>query len=387
MKIVNICAHYQDKLGYQEHYLGKEWVKMGYDVHYITSDVHFDFPDYNNTVKSIIGDKYVGTGVFYTDFNAPIHRLKSAPKKYTGLMWLVGLKKKVLELKPDILVIHGIFNYQTIRVLYFVKKIGCKVIIDDHTAEFFVRKGKIADAVFWLFRALFSKHILKVADKIVAITPSVVDVMRNKFGISGVKVEMIPLGSDIELFRKSREYRKRGREYFNLDDEDILVLYTGKIYPDKKVHLIIDALNDPNVNCSKNIVIGIVGNMSIDYKEFMNEAIKNAVCRVVLLNAVSQAVLPLMYNAADICVWPDSLTTSTIDASACGSPIICSDNMPERTIYGNGILIKGGDIYELKIALRKLIDDAVLRLEMGQKGVKYVEDKLSWRIIAQRFLD
>ena len=45
MRIVSINVHYQDGLGYQDYYLGSEWKKMGHEVHFISSDVHFDYPD------------------------------------------------------------------------------------------------------------------------------------------------------------------------------------------------------------------------------------------------------------------------------------------------------------------------------------------------------
>jgi len=387
MRIVNVNAHYQDKLGYQDYYLGKEWAKMGYDVHYVTSDVHFDYPDYDNTVKHLIGDKYVGTGLFYSDFGVPVHRLKGTDKKTTGFIWLKGYKKKIFELKPDILVLHGIFNYQTIRTLYFAKKLNCRILMDDHTAKFFLRKGKKAQFAFWLFRKLFAAKIMKVADKIIGITPSVMQVLEEDFGLSGEKVSLVILGSDTDLFKSSPELRKQGREFFGINENEVLVLYTGKIYEEKKVHLIIEALNDPMVRGGQQVVMGIVGGIDAGYREMLIKTISKASIRVVMKPAMPQEQLPMLYNAADICVWPDSLTTSTIDASACGSAIISNDNMPERTSYDNGIMIRRGNFDDLKAALQKLIADPELRMKMGERGVQYVDEQLSWKIIAKQFLE
>jgi len=97
--------------------------------------------------------------------------------------------------------------------------------------------------------------------------------------------------------------------------------------------------------------------------------------------------LPEVYNAADIAIWPDHLTTSTIDASACGCPIICSTYMPERVKYGNGLLVKGGDPTELKLALQKLIEDESLRRVMGKRGIEYVQNELSWTAVAKKFVE
>jgi glycosyltransferase involved in cell wall biosynthesis len=212
------------------------------------------------------------------------------------------------------------------------------------------------------------------------------DVLKEDFVISGDKMSLVILGSDTDLFKKTPELRKQGREFFGVKDDEVLVLYTGKIYEEKKVHLIIEALNDPDVRGDKKVVFGIVGGMDVNYKEMLNEAIANSVCRVVLKSAMPQEQLPMLYNAADISVWPDSLTTSTIDASACGCAIISNDNMPERTSYDNGIMIRRGNSDDLKAALKKLIADEKLRNKMGERGIQYVDEQLSWKIIAKQFL-
>jgi glycosyltransferase involved in cell wall biosynthesis len=181
--------------------------------------------------------------------------------------------------------------------------------------------------------------------------------------------------------------RKEGREFFGVKDDEILVLYTGKIYQEKKVHLIIEALNDPGVRSDKKIVFGIVGGVGATYQKMFEQAVAGSICRTVIKPSMPQERLPMLYNAADICTWPDSLTTSTIDASACGCAVITNDNMPERTSYDNGIMIRRGNLDDLKAALKKLIGDDELRKKMGERGIQYVEEQLSWKIIAKKFLE
>lgn len=197
---------------------------------------------------------------------------------------------------------------------------------------------------------------------------------------------MISLSTDNGLFNKNTKLRTEYRNSIGVNDDEILVLYTGKMYEAKKVHLIIEALNDATVNCGRKIVIHLVGDIAESYKNKLNQIIENSINRTIVRKAVSMNELPAIYNAADIGVWPDSLTTSTIDASACGCPIICSHYMPERVKYDNGILVKGGDLEDLKAALSRLISDDSLRLKMGEKGIEYVSKELSWNTIAKQFI-
>jgi glycosyltransferase involved in cell wall biosynthesis len=387
MRIISINSHYQDKLGYQDYFFGLEFKKMGHEVHFISSDVHFNFPDYDNTVKHIIGDKYVGVGTFINDYNVPVHRLKSISRIFTGNIWLKGFEKKIIELDPDFIISHGLFSWQSIRLLFLNKKIRCPIVFDDHTTSYLVRKDMVSGFVFWLFRILFAKKFMKTAHAIVGISETCPEVIRNYYGISGKKVKMIPLGTDTDLFNRNDRLRNEYRRDLEVKDDEIIVLYTGKMYESKKVHLIIEALNDEKVCNDKKIVIHLVGDIAESYRMKLDQSIKGSKNRVIIRKAVSMDRLPAVYNAADIAVWPDSLTTSTIDASACGCPIICSHHMPERVKYNNGILVKGGDLEDLKMALAKLISDKQLRQMMGEKGIEYVSKELSWNIIAKMFLN
>jgi len=195
------------------------------------------------------------------------------------------------------------------------------------------------------------------------------------------------LGSDTELFSEDPASRIKYRKELNIDDDALLVVYTGKIYEVKNVHLIIDALNELLGQLKKQVVIHLVGDISTSYLPLMKEKMANSQIRVIHTPALPVSKLPAVYNAADLAVWPDHLTNSTIDASACGCPVICSDYMSERVKFGNGLLVKGGDLESLKQALVTMIEDDKLRKEMGRNGIDYVNQELSWLTVARKFLE
>lgn len=385
MRIISINVHYQDKLGYQDYFLGKELMQMGHEIHFVSSDVHFDFPDYEHTVQHIIGDKYVGTGVFFNDYGAKVHRLKSKLKKITGLIWLVGFKKKINEIKPDLIISHGILTWQTIRLVFY-DDIKCPIIFDDHTTINLVRKDKFSLILYFLFRKLLSKRIYERASHIVGISSSCIDVINKNFGLQGSKIKMIPLGTDTDIYYPSDDLRNLFRKKNGIKDGDCLIVYTGKMYDKKNAHLILDAIDDETL--TKNEIVALfVGDFSVEYQEFFYKKMEETKFPVMVKKAVTVEELASIYNAADICVWPDHLTTSTIDASACGTPIICSDYMPERVKYGNGFLVKAGCLVDLKEKLSYLINNKSLRLKMGAKGVEYVKNELSWKVITKKMID
>jgi glycosyltransferase involved in cell wall biosynthesis len=386
MKIVHVVDHYQEKLCYQEHYLAKAMTEMGHDVSIIASDKNFNFPGYETTVKPTIGDVYIGTGEFITNYGAKLFRLKSSNKRLTGSLWLFGLKRKLQQLQPDIVYCHGIFSYYSIATLFYISKLKCPVIFDEHTTINIIRKDKAAAVVYLLFRGLFSKVYVKRSRKIIGISDTTIDVLRDYYGITGSKVEMIPLGTDTTVYYPDAISRATYRAHLQVGEHTIVVMYTGKMYDEKNVHLIIDALNDAEVFGDRDICINLVGSIAEEYKSVLTKSINNSRHRVVVSTMLQPTELACAYNGADICVWPDHTTTSTVDAAACGKPVVCSHYMSERVINGNGVLVRGGNISDLKAALRQLVQDDELRLQMGRNGKELVDRELSWNKIASRFL-
>jgi glycosyltransferase involved in cell wall biosynthesis len=95
-----------------------------------------------------------------------------------------------------------------------------------------------------------------------------------------------------------------------------------------------------------------------------------------------------IYSAADVAVWPKEASMSMMEAMACNRPIIISDDseVEERLEYNNGLLYRANDPEDLSRKMEKLLD-ASLRDEIGQRGRKLIEDKLSWDIISRRFIE
>jgi len=91
----------------------------------------------------------------------------------------------------------------------------------------------------------------------------------------------------------------------------------------------------------------------------------------------------------DIVVHPadmEGLGVSLLQASAAAVPVIATraGGMPEIIRHGeNGVLIRSGDTKALKAALIQLLENALLRQQMGKKGQEIIADEFSTRTMAQ----
>jgi phosphatidyl-myo-inositol dimannoside synthase len=120
--------------------------------------------------------------------------------------------------------------------------------------------------------------------------------------------------------------------------------------------------------------------------------------QVVLAGPAGWEQLPASYAALDVFAMPCRTRLSGIDveglgivyleAQACGIPAVAgrSGGAPEAVLDGEtGSVVDGRDPAALVAALDRWIADRPARLEAGQRGRRWVEERWSWEAIAARF--
>ncbi len=380
MRIVHLCSYIQPQLGYQEYYLAKEHAKMGHEVIVISSDRYYPFPDYNNTVKNILGKRIIGKNdTIYDGFR--LIRLGTAFEVKTQI-WLKGMEKIVKMVNPDVVFCHEMTHFNSIRIAKIKEKLNFRLIYDNH-GSFVCDSKNILKKIYYSFYDY--KTIKDKADKIIGVTKGCVDYVVKRFNTTPEKINMIPLGADVDLFFRDDKKRSLIRDKFSINKDDFLIIYTGKIIRRKGVHLILEALNNNEKN--KNVVIMAVGNGDHDYCVLIKELADKYNLRYIKIDGVSNKELPSYYSASDLGVWPVEATIGTIEAMACSLPIICNKDLVERYEAGNGFGITAGNVKELSEKLDFFIKNPLKTRQMGHLSKKVVDNKLSWRVIAKKVLE
>jgi glycosyltransferase involved in cell wall biosynthesis len=219
----------------------------------------------------------------------------------------------------------------------------------------------------------------------------------KNFSIRPSSIHIVPLGADDELFAPDANMRRLMRRKFKILEDDIVIIYTGKILPEKDVDVLIKSIRTLPPDLFRKIKIMIVGNGPANYLRYLNRLIDTINLRenVIMIPTVDHNELPKYYNAADIAVWPGAPSISIIEAMSTGLPIIIAGYPRSREdaydtthllANGNGLSFQRGSISELASCIIKLASDEQLRKEMGRRSRKLVEENMNWRKITEQYL-
>jgi len=390
MKIVHVINYFQHQLGYQEFFLAREHARMGHDVTVVTSDRYFPFADYENTISPILGKRKIKKGTERIHgFN--VIRLPVLFEQKGVRILLRGLKKELIRIKPDIVITHGEYTFNTLLTVLYKKKYKYRLVIDCHSIRLDkkIRRGffsKIRDFKSFMFKSLFIKFVWNRRDiKWVAVADECAHLMVNECNFLQEEITIIPLGSDIERFKPDPELREKLRKVHGINGDDIVLLYTGKINFDKDPVLILESSKE--LAQKYNLIYFFIGNIADEYRHRFNEFAVPLGDRVKQINAVPNLELPQYYALADIAAWPKQASMSMIDAMASELPIIVCDYLTERLKNKNGIGIKEGNLSELRQAIQTLAEDPTIRISMGKRGRELAESEMDWKRISQKFID
>jgi len=383
MKIVHVQTYFQPQLGYQEYYLAKKQQEMGHEVCVISSDRYA--PGLYPAAMSLLGPRKKGSGYFIEEgiktWRLPILF------EVQGNVWLMGLRKKLLEVNPDVIICHGILRITSIRVVFLKRLLpNSKLIFDCHMVFNAMRNW--AGPVYKLFRFIFGRIITKVADTLIATQLESVKFMNEVYGIPPQRIKLIPLGCDTKLFYRSQEARKKIRFHYKISDKDIVFVYAGKLIPQKGVHLLIKSAINVMGEYS-NTKVMLIGNGEPEYVKMIKKEIARSRFqdKFIPIPMVPHKELYKYYSSGDVGVWPKQCSLTMVEAMVCGLPVIIADDSgtPDRVSYRNGLMYRSGDVEDLEEKMKRLLDDDTRKV-MQRNAIEYAQ-KLDWAIISRKFLD
>ena len=381
MRIVHVVDYLMPQMGYQEFLLPKWNAKHGHEVFIITSDRYTPFNNYDETWGRTLGNRICGAGISkhegVTIIRLPIFfELKSRP-------FIRGLTKKVKELEPDLLLIHGTGSFSIYQCCLFLRKDHYPIFADNHMIVDIVQKGLIQTIYYFLHKYLMKFLLSKKVDKFFGVTTDSCDYLLNYEGVPSNKLELLPLGVDTEIF-KPKVVKK------NENDEIPIIIQSGKLNNDKKPQWLSDAAI---ILLKKGIKFKLkfIGNGS---EKIINE-IKQKFCKegfesyLEIIDLMPLEDLAVEFSKADLVIFPEGTSLSCIEAASCNTAVIMAD-LPaslERERQGIGITYERGNTTDLAKKILFLLNDSSklrsLSISSGEKArYLYSYNKISNRLVS-----
>ena len=181
------------------------------------------------------------------------------------------------------------------------------------------------------------------------------------------------------------------RRELNLDSQQALIMYHGKIAPEKGIDALLGALT--HVDKSK-YHLAIIGEGEPKYKAKIKGFIVAAgmVHNVTLLGFRDNILEYLRQADFGVLpsIQPEALGITNLEYMMAGKAHICSNNgaQPEYVIDGiNGLLVPPGDESALATAINELINDKATRSRMGAQAQKDFQQNLDYPGFYQRMTD
>ena len=165
------------------------------------------------------------------------------------------------------------------------------------------------------------------ADSMVVSTERERSDIARLYGVPGRKVDVVPAGVDLRMFRPMDGEESRRR--LGLGGGRIILAVAQRIEPLKGLDVIIEALplmDDGGE--TRFLVVGGDENSGPEIARLRGVAARLGVeDRVVFAGAVGQDELPAYYSASDVCVLPsyyESFGLAALESLACGTPVVAS---------------------------------------------------------------
>lgn len=189
-------------------------------------------------------------------------------------------------------------------------------------------------------------------------------------GMSQEQLIFAPHAIDNNRFMTERNDEKLIlRHRFKIADDDILILYAGKLEPVKNLNLLLDAfirINIPNAH------LLFVGNGVLEGKLIAESKKHKTADRIHFIDFQNQRNMPVVYQACDIFCLPSLSETwglSVNEAMAAGKAILVSDQVGCAIDLvknnENGFIFESNDLTSLAKHLRTMIKSGKLK-EMGE---------------------
>jgi glycosyltransferase involved in cell wall biosynthesis len=210
--------------------------------------------------------------------------------------------------------------------------------------------------------------------------------------ITHYKTVTIPNGVNSDLFRPSE--KESARKDLGFSNDHYYITYVGSFYPHHALDYLVRLVP---------LLLGRLDNLRVVFvgEGYIKDEIENLAMEfglkhhVQFVGEVNYQIVPKFINASDLCVYfnsrPVIYSIKLMEYLACGRPAIVNWEVFGDKFSNNktqiGIQIDLNNLEEAADSIIKLLENEDLRISMGKRARRFIEENYSWNRTARRILE
>jgi len=341
---------------------------------------------------SVLAPSHADAETFDEKLSYPVLRI---PAKSTHLPFMALLPHMFLVYRKKIdTVLHA--QWQTVTASILSKKVTGyprRIFVAAHARELLI--SPFTGKEGWWSEILYRgrKRIFSHVDGFFPVSRYTASLLK-KDGVSSEKINVIGNGTDPKRFKPIISAALE--EDMKLNDRKVL-LTICRLVPRKGIGLVLSSLRE--IIKERDDIIYLIGGTGPDEPR-LRSLVSDWKLEpyVKFLGRVPDKKMPEYYSLSDVFVMPaknkppdvEGYGIVFLEANACGVPVIGSKTggIPDAVIEGEtGYLIEEGDVSQLTVYLKRLIENEKLARKMGQKGRRRVLNEANWECVSDAILE
>ncbi len=238
-------------------------------------------------------------------------------------------------------------------------------------------------------RSDVEKKLMESGALVIASSHHEKDSMVRLYDAPSERIEVVPCGVDLSLFKPLDVGEARRK--LGLNGEKVIV-YVGRIEPIKGTELLLRSAaiverEDPHP--LKVLVVGGDPARESEVQRLKGLAEELGIENITeFVGTVDQRLLPIYYNAADVCVVPsyyESFGLAALEALACGTPVVASrvGGLPTVVQHGRtGYLLPWRCPEPFADSLAMILSSKGLQRSMSLAARRHAEG-MGWEMVAE----
>jgi len=311
---------------------------------------------YNVTILALRGNLDVHDNIWLNILGCPevyticmIYELLFFLDIFKILKWSLKLRNF------DIIICH---HNSVAWIAYFVKIFNKSAIFVYQNHSPMINSPhlfpRISYRLYMSVKILICKYIISKADYVVSVSNYARKELWECIGVSSFVVYN---KANLDRFRY-RGYKDKKFEVKISTKSGPIILYVGRLIPQKKVDLLIKAFKLVKMK-TPNAKLFIVGSGDVGYSKKIKKMCEFCSSSVIFLGYIPESKLPMYYCLCDVfatcSIW-ESFNLTAIEAQACGKPVVAFDIGPHREVIKVGHLVEPMNMEEFTSKLLAALD-------------------------------